>query len=83
MGALLVETLRQSPEITRQAVMETAYSLEDVMVGLLLPGISMNTNGAEDPFVIEQMQIGIYNGQFWDLQGDLTSYEGRTLDFVG
>jgi branched-chain amino acid transport system substrate-binding protein len=83
MGALLVETLRQSPEITRQAVMETAYSLEDVMVGLLLPGISINTNGADDPFVIEQMQIGIYNGQFWDLQGDLTSYEGRTLDFVG
>jgi branched-chain amino acid transport system substrate-binding protein len=83
MGALLVETLRQSPELTRQAVMETAYSLNDVMVGLLLPGISINTNGEEDPFVIEQMQIGIYNGEYWDLQGELTDFEGRSGDFVG
>lgn len=82
MGALLAETLRRSPEITRQAVMETAYTLSDVQVGLLLPGISINTNGEEDPFPIEQMQIGRYNGQYWELQGDLTSFEGKSQQFV-
>jgi branched-chain amino acid transport system substrate-binding protein len=83
MGALLVETLKQSGEITRQSVMQTAYSLSNLQVGLLLPGATVNTNGAEDPFPIEQMQIGIYNGQFWDLQGDLVSFEGKTAEFVG
>jgi branched-chain amino acid transport system substrate-binding protein len=85
MGALLVETLRRSPELTRADVMETAYTLEGVRVGLLLPGITINTNGADDPFPIEQMQIGRYNGtqKFWELQGELVSFEGRTLDFIG
>ncbi|WP_208029580.1 ABC transporter substrate-binding protein [Rhabdothermincola sediminis] len=82
MGALLAETLRRSPELTRQAVMQTAYSLQDVQVGLLLPGITINTNGAQDPFPIEQMQIGQYNGQYWDLQGELTSFEGTSGQFV-
>jgi branched-chain amino acid transport system substrate-binding protein len=83
MGALLVETLKTSPELTRQAVMEKAYSLSDLEIGLLLPGISINTNGAEDPFPIEQMQIGQYNGQFWALQGDIVSFEGETGDLTG
>ncbi len=82
MGELLVETLKSAPELTRQAVMERAYSLSDLEVGLLLPGITVNTNGAEDPFPIEQMQIGQYNGQFWDLQGEITSFEGETASFV-
>lgn len=83
MGALLVDTLRQSPELTRQAVMQTAYSLSDLQVGLLLPGATVNTDGETDPFPIEQMQIGIYNGTFWELQGELVSFEGKTGDFVG
>lgn len=82
MGELLVETLKSAPELTRQAVMEKAYSLSDLDVGLLLPGITVNTDGTEDPFPIEQMQIGQYNGQFWDLQGEITSFEGETLSFV-
>jgi branched-chain amino acid transport system substrate-binding protein len=82
MGELLVETLKSAPELTRQAVMEKAYGLSGLEVGLLLPGIVVNTNGAEDPFPIEQMQIGQYNGQFWELQGDITSFEGESLQYV-
>ncbi|MEJ5256084.1 MAG: ABC transporter substrate-binding protein [Acidimicrobiales bacterium] len=82
MGALLAETLRRSPEITRQAVMETAYSLKDVQVGLLLPGVTINTDGAKDPFPIEQMQIGRYNGKYWELVGELTSLEGKSGQFT-
>jgi branched-chain amino acid transport system substrate-binding protein len=83
MGALLVETLKQSPELTRKAVMEKAYTLSDLEVGLLLPGISINTNGAEDPFPIEQMQIGQYNGSFWELQGEVVSFEGQSGEYAG
>jgi branched-chain amino acid transport system substrate-binding protein len=83
MGQLMVETLKKSPELTRQSVMETAYSLQNVELPLLLPGITVNTNGATDPFPIEQLQIGQYNGQYWQLQGNVISFEGQTNDFVG
>jgi branched-chain amino acid transport system substrate-binding protein len=82
MGALLAETLKQSPDLTRQSVMQTAYSLKDVTVGLLLPGITINTAGSKDPYVIEQLQIGQYNGSFWDLQGKVISFEGATAKYA-
>jgi branched-chain amino acid transport system substrate-binding protein len=83
MGALLVDTLKQAPELTRQAVMQQAYSLSNLQVGLLLPGITINTDGNKDPYVIEQMQIGQYNGQYWDLQGQVVSFEGKSGDYAG
>jgi branched-chain amino acid transport system substrate-binding protein len=83
MGALLVETFKRTGELTRAGIMETAYSWDNLEVGLLLPGITVNTNGAEDPFPIEQMQIGQYNGQYWELQGDIVCFEGKTKDYIG
>ena len=83
MGALLVETFKRTGELTRAGVMETAYSWDNLEVGLLLPGITINTDGAEDPFPIEQMQIGQYNGQYWELQGDIVSFEGQTKEYIG
>lgn len=82
MGALLADTLQQAPELTRQAVMQAAWSLSQKTPGLLLPGISINTDGSKDPYVIEQMQIGQYNGNFWDLQGQVISFEGKTADYA-
>lgn len=82
MGALLADTLAKAPELTRQAVMQTAWSLSNETPGLLLPGISINTAGSKDPYVIEQMQIGQYNGSFWDLQGSVVSFEGKTSDYA-
>lgn len=82
MGALLVDTLKQAPELTRQAVMQAAYSLQNETPGLLLPGISINTSGSKDPYVIEQMQIGQYNGSYWDLQGPVISFEGKSGDYA-
>ncbi len=82
-GQLLVETFLRSPELTRRSVMETAYSLQNLGGPLLLPGITLNTNGTTDPFPIEQLQIGQYNGQYWQLQGDVISLEGKTSDYIG
>lgn len=82
MGALMTETFKQAPELTRQSVMETAYSLTDQTPGLLLPGISINTAGSKDPYPIEQMQIAQYNGSVWQLQGQVVSFEGKTADYA-
>ena len=53
---LLEQTLMQD-EVTRQSVMEKAYSLDQVELPLLLDGITVTTNGTEDPFPIESMRI--------------------------
>jgi branched-chain amino acid transport system substrate-binding protein len=82
MGALLVDTLKKAPELTRQAVMQAAYSLQNETPGLLLPGISINTSGSKDPYVIEQLQVGQYNGSFWNLQGPVISFEGKSGDYA-
>ena len=82
MGALLKDTLEKAPELTRQAVMQAAWTLSNETPGLLLPGISINTNGSKDPYVIEQMQIGKYNGTYWDLQGQVVSFEGKTGQYA-
>jgi branched-chain amino acid transport system substrate-binding protein len=82
MGALMTETFKLAPELTRQSVMETAYSLKDQTPGLLLPGISINTAGSKDPYPIEQMQVAQYNGTVWQLQGEVISFEGKTTEYA-
>jgi hypothetical protein len=62
--------------------MQAAYSLRNETPGLLLPGISINTSGSKDPYVIEQLQVGQYNGSFWTLQGSVISFEGKSTDYA-
>jgi branched-chain amino acid transport system substrate-binding protein len=81
-GDLMVQTLQKSPQLSRQSVMQTAYSLKGITPGLVLPGITANTNGAMDPYPIEQLQIGVWNGQFLDPKGGLIDYEGKTSTAV-
>jgi branched-chain amino acid transport system substrate-binding protein len=81
MGQLLEYVLANSPELTRESVMNTAYHLEEVPVGLLLDGITVSTNGTDDPYPIESLHLGSYNGEFWDLQDELRSFEGESQDF--
>jgi hypothetical protein len=78
MGGLLSYTIDNASAVERAAVMNSAWALKDVELPLLLPGIKVNTNGADDPYPIEQMQLGTYNGTFWDLQGELFDFEGKS-----
>lgn len=80
MGQLLQHVLETSPELTREAVMNTAWNLDDVEVGLLLPGITVTT-GEGDPYPIESLDLMTYNGEYWDLDGNLRSFEGESADF--
>ena len=80
MGQLLQHVLETSPELTREAVMNTAWNLDGVEVGLLLPGITATT-GEGDPYPIESLDLMTYNGEYWDLDGTLRSFEGESADF--
>jgi branched-chain amino acid transport system substrate-binding protein len=81
MGELLTHTLTEADDLTRVDVMNQSWHLDNVELSLLLPGITANTDGADDPYVIEQMRIGTYNGEFWDLGDKLYDFEGQSGEF--
>lgn len=81
-GQLLAETVRNTPDLTRENMMQSAYSLDGLTVGLLLPGVSLTTNGAEDPFPIETLQVAQYNGDYFDFVGDPIDLEGQSAEFT-
>ena len=65
----LVEVLKRCGDtLTRENVMKQAASLKSVKLGMLLPGIELNT-GPDDFAPIEQMQLERFNGQRWQLFG--------------
>ena len=65
----MVETLKGMEEPTRQALMDSARSL-DIEVPILLPGIEVKTS-ADDGYPLEAMQIMRFEGENWQLQGDV------------
>jgi branched-chain amino acid transport system substrate-binding protein len=73
----LEKVLRQAgDDLTRENVMRQAANLKDVEVGLLLPGIKINTSPTDyDP--IEQMQMQRFNGERWEPVGEVMSGELR------
>src|ERR1700724_2682464 len=59
----LVQVLKQcGDELTRENVMKQAANLKDLELGMLLPGIKLNT-GPNDFFPIEQMQMSRFTGE--------------------
>ena len=54
--------------------MKAAASMQDVQLPLFLPGMAMNTS-EKDYFPIEQMQLMKFNGERWELFGDVISGE--------
>lgn len=82
MGQLLVETLGMPDELTRQGAMEAAYNLPGLELPMLLPGVTVTTEGTTDPFPIESMRMGEWNGEYFEYVGELTSFEGRTVEYV-
>ena len=69
----LVQVLKQcGDELTRENVMKQATNLKDFEVGLLLPGIKINTSPT-DYYPIEQMQMSRFNGEHSVLFGTAIS----------
>jgi branched-chain amino acid transport system substrate-binding protein len=71
----LVAVLKQSGDnLTRDNVMKQAASLKNLDVGMLLPGIRINT-GPNDFAPIKQMQLERFNGESWGSFGPLMTGE--------
>ena len=69
----LVKVLQMCGDnLTRENVMKQAASLKDFRTEVLLPGIKINT-GPDDFAPISQLQLMKFNGEKWDLFGDVIS----------
>lgn len=73
----LVQVLEQTPEPTRESLIETIRNLDSMELGLLYPGVTMSS-GPNDGFLIESGQLTSFNGTYFDWIGDLVSKEGET-----
>jgi len=61
-------------DLSRANVMKQAASLHDLKLGLLLPGITVNT-GPDDFAPIKQLQMMRFTGDRWELFGPIISGE--------
>jgi len=69
----MVQVLKQcGDELTRENVMRQAANLKDFELGLLLPGIKINTSPT-DYFPVEQMQMSRFNGEHSELFGSVVA----------
>ena len=71
----MVHVLKQcGDDLTRANVMKQAASIKGLELDGLLPGIKINTS-ATDFAPIEQLQLEKFQGETWDLFGDIISGE--------
>ena len=71
MATTMVEVLKRCGDnLTRENVMKQAANLKGLAQGGLLPGITITT-GAEDFQPIEQLQLMRFQGERWQLFGDV------------
>jgi len=61
-------------DLTRENVMRQAANPKNFTSDVLLPGIKINTSPT-DLFPIEQMQLMRFNGESWELFGEIVSGE--------
>jgi branched-chain amino acid transport system substrate-binding protein len=72
-AATVVQVLKQcGDELTRENVMKQAANLHDFTVPMLLPGIKINTSPT-DFAPVKQVQMARFNGERWELFGELIS----------
>ena len=82
-GAYLVQLLEASPELDRAEVMNTAWNQDGVTFGMNLEGLEWTTDGATDPFGINQLQfINRTNGE-WVPEGELVDYTEQLEAQIG
>ncbi len=65
----MAEALKQMKSPTRQALMDTIRNM-NLNIPLLLPGVSVQTSPT-DGYPIQDMQIMQFDGQHWQLQGNV------------
>ena len=62
-GDALIRVLELMKAPTRQAMIDAARNMSNVELGLLLPGITLTTNGDGDIYPIESLQLFQFDGE--------------------
>ena len=62
-------------ELTRENIMKQAASIDNLELGMLLPGIKVNT-AADDYFPLEGMRLSRFDGETWEMFGDVIDVGG-------
>ena len=72
-AATMVQVLKQcGNDLSRDNIMKQTANLKDLELSLLLPGIKVNTSPTNySP--IREMQLATFNGESWELFGDVLS----------
>ena len=71
LGQTMAQVFRQCGDnLTRENVMRQASNIKDLELGLLLPGIKINTSPT-DYFPVKHMQMTLFNGENIELVGPL------------
>lgn len=83
-GALFVQALEAAEEPTRLSVMESVRNLDGISGGTLLPGITVTTDGEDDPYMGESLNLMQYSTAdgYFSLVGDVIDFEGQALEFT-
>ena len=74
-GYMLAQTLvhvltRAGDDLTRENIMRQAANLKNVELGLLLPGVTLNTS-PNDYSPLKQLQMMRFKGESWELFGPI------------
>jgi branched-chain amino acid transport system substrate-binding protein len=73
LAEMLIQVLRQCGDnLSRENIMRQAANLKDLDLPMLLPGIKINTS-PDNFYPIRQMQLAAFNGESWELFGDVMS----------
>lgn len=68
-ASTMIEALKAMKEPTRDALMDSVRNM-DVEIPMLLPGVKVQTT-PDDGYPIQATQIMKFNGENWELQGDV------------
>ena len=82
-GALFTKALEQTKTVDRAAVMNDLWAQRDSTFGLLRDEVTVNTDGAKDPWLIEGFRIVQRTGTGWTKKSAVSNYEGKSNGFAG
>jgi len=82
-AAFFAEGLKNATTIDRASVMNAMFSLEDANFGLLRDEVTVNTDGADDPWAVEGFRIAQREGDGWVEKTPVVNYEGESNSFAG
>lgn len=82
-GAIFGAGLENADEVTRAGLMDSLYSLDGVTLGLFRDEVKATTNGADDPWLVEDLRMVQRTNGEWVEAAPFVSYEGESNAIAG